>query len=266
MNTLSNFEANLLNSISPARKVVAMDLGIDATREVYSNTDGDRDRDGVRVDFAPGARTPEGVSPAGASPAISLKTATRPGEEKPLNTGNTIALGKTRRPDRKVSTQDLYVLINASMGNVRSGETDRSTIYISIREEADHRFSIFLRAALTSRLREVRASIEKTDNKPLQTIFDDIIAQNNDSQMIGRIRYNARRRLIQQMHRKNLKHGLFEVHSQNGKLVGTLFLLGEEYPFEFAIGSAKQQQHFDAVATYQAEIGEFEGSEEIADE
>jgi hypothetical protein len=263
MNTLSNFEANLLNSISPARKPVVMNLGIDATREVYSNTDGDRDRDGVRVDFAASARTPEGVSLAGASPAISLKTASRPGEEK---SGNTITLGRTRRPDRKVSTQDLYVLINASMGNVRSGETDRSTVYLSLREESDPRFSIFLRAALTSRIREVRASIEKTDNKPLQTILDDIVAQNNDGQMIGRIRYNARRGLIQEMHRKNLKHGLFEVHSQQGKLVGTLFLLGEEYPFEFTTGSVKQQQHFDAVATYQAEIGEFEGSEEMADE
>jgi hypothetical protein len=229
--------------------------------EMYTNTIKEGVREGIRdrVHFSKAdANVWEATPPSSASQPSA------PFEEIPKKSGKNQPLASR---DRKLSTNDYYTEIRLSMGNLREGtRTSRISTYISIKSDVDRKYSIFLRSSLTSSLDETLRSIKKTDNKPLQTIAEDFIEEHKDCDiiMLGRIRYNPRKGLINEMHRKNLKHALLGLYSINGQLYATLFLLGEEYQFELSNElSPKQQQFYETTGLWEAEINEFTGDEEL---
>ena len=66
---------------------------------------------------------------------------------------------------RKVSSEDYYVQINMSVNEIRRGKrTTRMNAYLSLKDDNDKKFSIYLRSSLTSSLDETLRSIKKTDN------------------------------------------------------------------------------------------------------
>lgn len=229
--------------------------------EMYTNTDREGVREGVR-DSIHFSKADANVRKA--SPSISASQPSAPTEERPKNTGNSQPLASR---DRKLSVNDYYTEIRLSMGNLREGtRTSRMSCYISIKSDTDRKYSIFLRSSLTTSLDETLRSIKKTDNKPLQTIAEDFIQEHKDSDivMLGRIRYNPRKGLINELHRKNLKHALLGVYSINEQVYATLFMLGEEYSFELSCElSEKQKLFYETTGLWEAEIKEFTGDEEL---
>lgn len=238
-------------------------LGINLpnSAEMYTNTIKEGVREGISnsIHFSKA-----GVNVSEASPHTSASQPSAPFERSPGKTGKNQPLESR---DRKLSTNDYYIEIRLSMGNVREGSrTSRMSCYIAIKSDTDRKYSIFLRSSLTTSLDETLRSIKKSDNKPLQTIAEDFIEEHKDSGivMLGRIRYNPRKGLINEMHRKNLKHGLLGIHSIGEQLFATLFLLGEEYEFELSSElSEKQKQFYETTGLWEAEIKEFTGNEEL---
>lgn len=163
---------------------------------------------------------------------------------------------------RKISLNDYYVQINMSVNEIRRGKrTDRMNAYLSIREENDKKFSIYLRSSLTTSTDETFRSIRKTDNRILEQALIDMGANcPNDAKFFsGRLRYNPRKWKIEDEHKTNLKAALLGVYDHGTHMTAVLFMLDEWYPIELSDDlTTKQQGTFDFTGIFERDIKEEE--------
>lgn len=192
---------------------------------------------------------------------FSSSGASHPGVKKDQrNTGKS---GEPRKNiPRKLSTQDYYVQINISVNEIRRGKrTDRMTAYLSLRDENDKKFTIFLRSSLTTAIDETFRSIRKTDNKILEKALIDIGSNcPKDAKFFsGRLRYNPRRFKIEDEHKTNIKSALLGVYDYGTKLTAVLFLFDDYTVFDLTDDlTEKQQGTFNFTGSYQIDIKEEE--------
>jgi hypothetical protein len=170
-------------------------------------------------------------------------------------------LGSVRKNiPKKVSTEHIYTQINASINEIRRGtRTDRMNLYLSLMEENDKKFSIYLRSSLTTSNDETYRSLKKTDNRILLKELEDMMANcpNSSKLFTGRLRYNPRRFKIEDEHRTNLKSGLVSVYDHGKSMTVILFLLGEYYVIEMSDDLTKKQKSiFDLTGSWKREIPE----------
>lgn len=163
---------------------------------------------------------------------------------------------------RKISLDDYYVQINMSVNEIRRGKrTDRMNAYLSIRDDNDKKFSIFLRSSLTTSTDETFRSIRKTDNRVLEDALTEM--QYNcpkDAKFFsGRMRYNPRKWKIEDEHKTNLKAALIGIYDYGNHMTATLFMLNEWYVIELSDDlTTKQQGTFDFTGIYERDVKEEE--------
>ena len=163
---------------------------------------------------------------------------------------------------RRLSTEDLYNEIGVQVNNIRNeGRYSRMNVYISIREENDKRYSIFLAGAATDCMTELRRGAK--EDKTVLDIISTFKEEHPDC-LIGRLHYRAVRGVkTTNFHRKLLRHVLIAVYDNNG-LEAELFLLGDWYkiPLNSEL-SAKQQEIYKAAGIWRLELDQFSGDDEL---
>jgi len=173
--------------------------------------------------------------------------------------------GETGRGFRRISTQELYTEIGVQINRIRTqGRYNRANIYISIKEQNDNRYSIFLSGAATNCMTElVRGA--KQDKTVLDII--DTFAQEHKGCMIGRLHYKAPRGIkTTNFHRKLLRHALVALYTnEHEELEAELYLLDEWYkiPLNSEL-TEKQRQLFAAAGIWRDELEQFNDDEELA--
>ena len=163
---------------------------------------------------------------------------------------------------RKVSREDYYTQINMSVNEIRRGNrTDRMNCYISLKDENDKKFTIFLRSSLTSSNDETYRSLRKTDN---QTLLQELAnmetnCPKNAKFFSGRLRYNPRRFKIEDEHKTNLKSAVIGIYDHGTYMTAILYLLNEYYIVELTDDlTTKQKGTFDFTGSYQVDVKEEE--------
>lgn len=163
---------------------------------------------------------------------------------------------------RKISLEDYYTQIRMSVNEIKRGKrTDRMTAYLSIKEENDKKYSIYLRSSLTTATDETYRSLRKSDNRPLIDALTTIESNcpSNAKFFSGRLRYNPRRFKIEDEHKTNLKSAVLGVYDFGTHMTAVLFMLNEWYVIELNDDlTEKQQGTFNFTGLYQTDIKEEE--------
>lgn len=173
------------------------------------------------------------------------------------------ALPKPTKPGfRRLSYNDKYTEINVQIGNVRDeGRDMRCRVYVSLREEKDKKYSIFLSGAATSSKKELIRGAKQ--NKQVLDVIDYFKARYPGS-MIARLHYKPVNGFSTDFHKKNLKSAILCVHEGTDGLCATLYLLGELIEIELNQElSKKQQTYYSAAGIYRNEFDQFIDDEEL---
>lgn len=195
---------------------------------------------------------------------FSSSSPSGPDERKTKEYRETRDIGSTPKKNipRKISRDDYYVQINVSVNEIRRGKrTDRMNCYISLREENDKKFSIYLRSSLTTSTDETFRSIRKTDNKVLEQALLKMGAEcPSDAKLFtGRVRYNPRKWKIEDEHKTNLKSALVAVYDYGKHMVCVLFMFDDFEVIELTDDlTTKQQGTFDFTGSFQRDVKEEE--------
>lgn len=228
--------------------------------EMYYNTSssGSCSSSDSTVQQSTGPSDPTNETVTAPTALISSSGASHPGvKEDQRDTGS-----PRKNIPRKVSLQDYYVQINMSVNEIRRGKrTDRINCYISLRDENDKKFTIFLRSSLTSSVDETFRSIRKTNNKSLEDALLEIGGNcPKDAKFFsGRLRYNPRRFKIEDQHKTNLKSAVIGIYDYGTSMTAILFLLNEYYVIELTDDlTTKQQGTFDFTGSYERDVKEEE--------
>lgn len=188
-------------------------------------------------------------------------------ERRPENTGKSMenqSGPKTVRKNipRKVSTEDYYDQINLSINEIRETKrTKRMNAYLSLKDENDKKFSIYLRCSLTSSLDEVLRPIKQIGNKVLEEQFHLLAEQcGSDAKLLmGRLRYNPRRFKIEDEHKTALKSALLAIYDYGTHMEALFFLLNEHYAIMLTDDvTTKQQGIFNFTGSFKRDIKEEE--------
>lgn len=163
---------------------------------------------------------------------------------------------------RKISREDYYVQINVSVNEIRRGKrTDRMNCYISLKEENDKKFSIFLRSSLTSSIDETFRSIRKNQNKTLEEALIQMGSNcpREAKFFSGRVRYNPRKWKIEDEHKTNLKSALIGIYDYGKHMTCILFMFDDFHGIELSDDlTEKQIGKFDFTGSFEVDVGESE--------
>lgn len=176
---------------------------------------------------------------------------------------NMAALPKTYKPGfRRLSHDDLYTEINIQIANVRDeGRDMRCRVYVSLKDQYDKKYSIFLSGAATSSKKELIRGAKQN-----QQVLDVIesFKQKDPESMIARLHYKAVNGYSTDFHKKNLKSAILCIHEKDGQLCSTLYLLGEFIEIELNQSlTKKQQEYYSAAGIYRNELQQFDDMEEL---
>lgn len=163
---------------------------------------------------------------------------------------------------RKLSREHYYVQINISVNSVSRGKrTSRMTAYMSIKEDNDKKFTIFLRSSLTSAIHETVRLLKQHDNTFLQEklIEMQMNCPKGAKFLCGRIRYNPRQWKLEDEHKPNHSAAIIGVYDFVTHLECVLFLFDEPYVFTLTDDlTEKQQDKFEYAGSWVRDVGESE--------
>lgn len=165
-----------------------------------------------------------------------------------------------RNIPRKINLEDYYTQIRMSVNEIKRGKrTDRMTAYLSVKEQNDKKYTIFLRSSLTTAKDETYRSLRNTDNRPLLEALTTIESNcpSNAKFFTGRLRYNPRRFKIEDEHKTNLKSAVIGIYDFGTHMRAVLFMLNEWYVIDLDNDlTEKQQDIFNFTGLYQTETKE----------
>lgn len=163
---------------------------------------------------------------------------------------------------RKISREHYYVQINISINEVSRGKrTTRMTAYMSLKEDNDKKFTIFLRSSLTSAVHETVRLLKEHENTFL---MDKLIQMQMNCPkeakfLCGRIRYNPRQWKLEAEHKPNLSSAIIGIYDYKTHLECILFLFDEPYVFSLTDDlTEKQQSKFEFTGSWVRDLGETE--------
>lgn len=163
---------------------------------------------------------------------------------------------------RRLSYDDKYTEINVQIGNVRDeGRDMRCRVYVSLKDELDKKYSIFLSGAATSSKKELIRGAKQ--NEHVLAVIEHFKSRYPES-MIARLHYKPVNGYSTDFHKKNLKSAILCIYENDGVLSCTLYLLGELIEIELNEKlSKKQQQYYSAAGIYRTDLDQFEDDEEL---
>jgi hypothetical protein len=163
---------------------------------------------------------------------------------------------------RRLSINDYYTEINVQLGNVREeGNIMRCRVYVSLKDQNDKKYSIFLSGAGTTSKKELVRGAKQ--NQQVLDVIDTLRSMHNDC-MIARLHYKAVNGYQTDFHKKNLKSAMLAIYENNGVLHANFYLLGEfiDIPLDQKL-TKKQQEYYCAAGIYRNELEQFVGDEEL---
>lgn len=208
------------------------------------------------------------LGPAG--PISSLITPSAFSEEeelRPLLLGHegVMAAGpKQTRGYERINREDLYTQIDVQVNKMRlDGKYNRAKIYISLKRDTDQKFSIFLASSATDCLTEIRRGIKKKIEVVTEMLT--VLYNNNPHAMFGRLHYKAPRGVkTENFHRKLLTSAMCSLYQVDNDWYLDLLLLGQPYVIQLEKPtSVKQQQVYNLVGSYKADMEEFDDEDEF---
>ena len=163
---------------------------------------------------------------------------------------------------RRLSYNDKYTEINVQIGNVRDeGRDMRCRVYVSLKEENDKKYGIFLSGAATSSKKELIRGAKQ--NKHVLDVIEHFKSRFPES-MIARLHYKPVNGYSTDFHKKNLKSAILCVHEKDGILCATFYLLGELIEIELNQElSKKQKEYYSAAGIYRNDFDQFIDDEEL---
>jgi hypothetical protein len=162
---------------------------------------------------------------------------------------------------RRLSHNDHYTEINIQVGNVREeGRYMRCRVYVSLKDQYDKKYSIFLSGAATNSKKELIRGAK--DNQQVIDVIETLKNLNPES-MIARLHYKAVNGYQTDFHKKNLKSAILSIYQDNGILNARLYLLGEFIDIELNQSlTKKQQEYYVAAGIYRNELDQFNSDDE----
>jgi hypothetical protein len=162
---------------------------------------------------------------------------------------------------RRLSHNDHYTEINIQVGNVREeGRTMRCRVYVSLKDQYDKKYSIFLSGAATNSKKELIRGA-KQNQQVLDVI--EIFKNMNPDCMIARLHYKAVNGYQTDFHKKNLKSAILSIYEDTGILNAKLYLLGEIIDIELNQKlTKKQQEYYVAAGIYRNDLEQFASDDE----
>lgn len=170
---------------------------------------------------------------------------------------------ETGRGYRRLSTEDYYTEIGVQINNIRNeGRYSRINVYVSVKDELDSRYSIFMSGAATDCMTELRRGAKED-----KTVLDIISTFNSEHPgcLIGRLHYKAPRGVkTSNFHRKLLRHVLIAIYENEDEFQVELYMLGEWYTISLNSQLTKKQKEiFQAAGIWRREMEQFDGDEEL---
>ena len=176
-------------------------------------------------------------------------------ENNVLAFGGVMAAQPKTQPSKKgfkrLNTQAIYNEINVQVSNIRDmGRYMRCRIHVSLKEDIDRSYSVFLSGAATSSKYELIAGAK--DNEQVLSVINNFMIRQPGC-MIARFHYKPVKGFITDFHKKNLKSAIMMIYEENDVLVSELYLLGEyiNIPLDKQL-TKKQQQFYSLAGLYKA--------------
>lgn len=164
---------------------------------------------------------------------------------------------------KRLNTNDKYVEIGVQIGHVRTeGRYMRSKVYISLKNETDKKYSVFLAGAATSCLTELKRGA-KENHAVLSTI--ETMWEEHPGSMIARLHYKPVKCQTTNFHRKLLKHAIINIFvNDDEELEASLYLLDDWISIKLDHElTTKQKEYYKAAGIYRTELEQFENDEEL---
>lgn len=231
--------------------------------EMYNNTN-ISDLDGYCYTFQQSSE-----NACAAQPRISpLEVSSRPvaeGEELERNISGLLGgNGSTTQKNepKRLNPNDYYTNISVAVNNIRIGDRyKRMTMYVSLQEANDKKYTIFLVGNLTTAHDEVKRSItSKSNHQYILDIYESMVNTYSDC-LIGRFRYNPGKKKSNIFYKKNIKSALATIYRSNDdKLYCHLHIVGNDYIMELTdrYMSARQKETYDFMGYYAADLGDID--------
>lgn len=239
------------------------DLGTNISAEVYYNSNSISGSYSYSDSTPQQSTGPSDPTYEGVTAPEALSSFKSPGVKKTGNTGKSGDTGKeSNQPKnipRKLSLEDYYDKINISVNEIKRGKrTDRMTAYISIKDENDKKFSIYLRSSLTTANDETFRSLRKSNN---QVLTDNLMEMSsscpNDAKFFsGRLRYNPRRWKIEDAHKTSLKNAIIGIYDFGSSMTAVLYIFDEPYIIQLTDDLTTKQTMFNFTGSFEREIKE----------
>lgn len=256
MSNLTNEELAILDSISAPRthKDLGTIIDIDNRSEVYYNYNNKSGSCSSSYSTLQHSNASVEAPEARFSPSSPSGSDVREAKE------NQKTKEVRKNTPRKISREHHYVQINISVNGVSRGpKTTRMTAYISVRDDEDKKFTIFLRSSLTSAINETTRPLrEKGNTFLLEKLAAMQMNCPKDAKFLtGRIRYNPRQWKLEEEHKPNHQAAIIGVYDFKTHLHCILFLFEEAYVFELTDDlTEKQVGKFSYTGSYQKDVGE----------
>lgn len=145
-----------------------------------------------------------------------------------------------------------YDRISIQMGNYRTnGKNDRyrrSNVYVSLRENTEQEFNVFLTGAATNSKSELYRGAK--NSQLVKDVLDAMFSQYPDI-IIARLRYKPVDGFISDFHKSLTKSAILGINKEDDDFIGILFLYNEfiEIPLTYPI-TERQQGKYIAHGVY----------------
>lgn len=173
---------------------------------------------------------------------------------------------KTNKPAKKgfkrLNTQAIYNEINVQVSNVRDmGRYMRCRIHVSLKEDTDRQYTVFLSGAATTSKHELIAGAKGVES--VLNVINDFM-QRRPGCMIARFHYKPVNGYITDFHKKNIKSCMMMIYENDSMLEAELYLLGEyiTIPLDKEL-TKKQQQYYQLAGLYRATPDQMTDEEEF---
>lgn len=257
---MNNLDIETITGI-PVGKSIYKDLGtefnLNDSAEMYSNSNKKEKKNKNKNTFqqSTGPSDPTYVNVRGQAPT-SFPSPSAPSVKENQE------IPDTEKPyGRRLNwREDKIVQIHIQMGIPKQGTRyTRVPAYLSIRTETDTRYMIFMRSSLTTANDETMRGIVKENDKPLQSVLEDVISEHGMNNVFtGRVKYKlVKGQKIKDFHRKNLPQSLLSIYAgDDGCLHAQFYLLGEYYDIRMDEElSQKQTKIYKAQGSWELDEG-----------
>lgn len=128
---------------------------------------------------------------------------------------------------KRLDPEAKYDRICIQMSNLRGiGKTTRANVYVSLKEDNENKFSVFLTGAMTNAKAELYRGCK--NSQAVKDVIDALFSTYPDM-IIGRLRYKSVNGFISDFHKKNTKSAIIGVYKNSEDVYVAVLVLYYEF-------------------------------------